>query len=48
MKAGIPPDLESEIGLVQAIFSSLFGLIIKDKAGNRSEYKESEKIRIKK
>ena len=36
------------LGAVSRDTTATFGLIIKDKAGNRSEYKESEKIRIKK
>ena len=35
------------LGAVPKDTTAAFGLIIKDKAGNRSEYKESEKIRIK-
>lgn len=35
------------LGAVPKDTTAAFGLILKDKAGNRSEYKESEKIRIK-
>lgn len=42
------PNGYAKLSGVNRDTTAAFGMVLKDEAGNRSEYKESEKIRIKK